>query len=92
LEHTQAFTRKHLKTFYPRVANNTDIKFTTDELNLLNKDLKYNLSYKNKNWIKTLAIETETALTQLPAHEQEYFRIQAAHNLKQLQAQYATSK
>jgi hypothetical protein len=37
LEHTQTSTPKHLKTFYPRVTNNTDIKFTTDELDLLNK-------------------------------------------------------
>jgi len=84
LEHTQANTPKHLKTFYPRVINNTNIKFTSDELILLNKGLKYNLSYKNKNWIKTLTLETESAITQLPAHEQEYVRTLAAHNLRQL--------
>jgi hypothetical protein len=81
LEHTQISTPKHLKTFYPRAVNNTDITFTVEELNLLNKVLKYNLSYKNKNWIKTLALETETAIAQLPAHEQDYVRIQAAHNI-----------
>jgi hypothetical protein len=91
-EHTHNSNPKHLKIFYPRVTNNTDTKFTTDELNLLNKGLKYNLSYKNKNWIKTLALETETALTQLPAQEKEYIRIQIAHNLKQLYTQKATSK
>jgi hypothetical protein len=72
LEHTQTSIPKHLKTFYPRVVDNTDIKFTAEELNLLNKHLKYNLNYKNKNWIKTLAFETETALAQLPTHEQDY--------------------
>jgi hypothetical protein len=66
LEHTHTSAPKHLKTFYPKVTNHTDIKFTTDELNLLNKDLKYSLSYKNQNWIRTLALETETAITQLP--------------------------
>jgi hypothetical protein len=49
LEHTQTSNHKHIKTFYPRVVNNTNISFTTDEFNLLNKGLKYNLSYKNKN-------------------------------------------
>jgi hypothetical protein len=92
LEHTQTSTCKYLKTFYPRVINNTDIRFTADELNLLNKGFKYNLSYKNKNWIKTLALETETALAQLPVQEQEYIRIQAAHNLKQLYIQQTASK
>jgi hypothetical protein len=43
LEHTQTNTPKHLHTFYPRVTNNTNIKFNSDELNLLNKGLKYNL-------------------------------------------------
>jgi hypothetical protein len=33
----------------------TDIVFTEDELQLLNKGLKYNLHSKPKTWIKTLA-------------------------------------
>jgi len=41
-----------------------------EELNLLNKGLKYNLNYKNRNWIQTLALETETAVAQLHAQEQ----------------------
>jgi hypothetical protein len=92
LEHSQTANPKHLQTFYPRVSNNTNIKCTADELNLLNKGLKYNLSYKNKNWIKTLALETETAITRLPAQEQEYIRIQAAHNLRRLYKQQSNSK
>jgi len=71
LEHAQTFTPNHLKTFYPRVINNTNIRFTADKLNLLNKGLKYNLSYRNKNWIKTLALETEMAIAQLPAQEHD---------------------
>lgn len=63
-----------------------------EELNLLNKGLKYNSSYKNKNWIKTLALKTETAIPQLPAHEQDYVRIQAAHNIKQLHKQKSSNK
>ena len=44
------------ETFAPRIVNNTDIQFSDDEVTLLNKGLKYNLSYKNKNWIKNLAL------------------------------------
>jgi hypothetical protein len=65
LEHTQTSTPKHIKTLYPRVVNNTNIRFTADELNLLNKGIKYNVSYKNKNWTQTLALETERAIAQL---------------------------
>ena len=90
LEHKQLSTPKHVKTFYPRVINNTDIQFNAEEMRLLNKGLKYNLAYKNKNWIKRLGIETEMAITQLPTHEQEYIRFQAAHNLQRLYTQHAS--
>jgi len=33
---------------------------------LLNKGPKYNLGHKNKGWITTLALEAETAVSQLP--------------------------
>ena len=89
---TQTSTPKYFKTFYPRVINNTAIKFTGDELSLLNKGLKYNLNYKNKNWIKTLALETETAITQLPVQEQDYIRILAAHSLRKLHKQQSDRK
>jgi hypothetical protein len=39
--------------FYSWVINKTNIEFTNDELSLLNKGLKYNLSYNKKNWIKS---------------------------------------
>ena len=92
LEHTQTSTPKHVKTFYPRVINNTNIRFNAEELSLLNKGLKYNLSYKNKNWIQTLALETETAITQLPQQEQECVRARAAHGIKQLYKQHSANK
>ena len=41
------------KFFYPRVDNRIDIEFSGNELTLLNKDIKYNLNFKRKNWIKT---------------------------------------
>jgi len=74
LENTKNNDHKHLHSFHPRVINKTNINFSTNELNLLNKGLKYNLPYKQKNWISTLAIEAETVITQLPGHHQECLR------------------
>ena len=51
---------------------------------MLNKGLKYNLNHKQKNWIKTLALEAESAITQLPTHEQDHIRYQVAHNVTRL--------
>jgi hypothetical protein len=83
LESTQSNNPKHQKKFYPRVVNQTNIDFTNDEMTLLNKGLKYNLSHKNKNWTETLALEPETALSLLPTTEQDFIRCQVA-NIKQL--------
>jgi hypothetical protein len=59
---------------YPRVINTTNINFTQEEIKLLNKGLKYNLHYKRKNWIETLALEAETAICNLDITEQQYYR------------------
>jgi hypothetical protein len=75
--------------FHPRVINKTDITFTNDEPTLLNKGLKYNLNHKHTNWINTLALEAETAITQLPTFEQDYICYQVAYNIKQLYKQQA---
>jgi hypothetical protein len=34
--------------FYPRVINETEIIFSNEEMNMLNKGLKYNLSHKTQ--------------------------------------------
>jgi hypothetical protein len=63
------------------VINKTNVVFTADELTLLNKGLKYNLSLKQKEWINTLALTAETAVTLTkPCTVQEYTRIQLPHN------------
>jgi hypothetical protein len=55
-------------SFYLRVFNKTNITFfSDDELELLNKGLKYNISKKRKQWISNLALEAETAITLLPS-------------------------
>jgi len=39
------------------VVNNTNIRLIFEELNLLNKGLKHNLSYKNKTGFKPLPLK-----------------------------------
>jgi hypothetical protein len=51
--------------FFPRVINNTDIKFTDREYELLNKGFKYNLHHKRKDWLENLALEAESAINYL---------------------------
>ena len=73
---TDANSNKHV--FFQRVTNLTSIDFTDEEVFLLNKGLKYNLSHKRKNWIQNLSIEAECAITLLPQEEQEYMRYRVA--------------
>jgi hypothetical protein len=40
-------------TKHSRVENYTNIRFTHDEIQLLNKGLKYTLHCTNKKWIET---------------------------------------
>ena len=51
-----SWIRSHYK-FYPRVVNETNIRFTNEELTLLNNGLKYNLGHKPKQWMKDLGLE-----------------------------------
>ena len=58
---SQSYKPSTSTQFYPRVVNKTNIHFSDDELGLLNKGLKYNLSKKREHWISNLALEAETA-------------------------------
>ena len=51
LTHNQKETIEEKHKFFQRVTNLTNINFTKEKTNLLNKGLKYNLSHKQKNWI-----------------------------------------
>lgn len=73
--------------FYPRVVNKTDIPFTKEETDLLNKGLKYNLGHKQKHGTNNLALEKENAVTLLTPGEQEYTRHQIAKNITKLLTQ-----
>jgi hypothetical protein len=46
--------------------------------------MKYNLHYKRKQWITTLALEAETAISQLPLPEQEPVKYQVNRNIQHL--------
>jgi hypothetical protein len=77
--------------FYPRVVNNTNIAFSSNELSLLNKVLKYNLHYKHKNWLHTLALEAETAITHLHIQQQDGIRHLIATQMQRLSRQLNNS-
>jgi hypothetical protein len=42
------------------------------------------LHHKHRDWIKTLAIETDKTITQLDIKEQEYMRKMVANNIQKL--------
>jgi hypothetical protein len=73
--------------FYPRVVNNTDISFTTEEHFLLNKGLKYKLHFKYNNWLHILALEVEVAAIHLPTHEQDGVHHLIVQRVQQLHRQ-----
>ena len=72
---------EHTCCYYVQ-GNKTDIHFTKEEIGLLNKGRKYNLSHKHKHWINNLVLEADNAVTLLPPGEQEYGRHQIAKNIK----------
>jgi len=71
-------------TFFPRIVNNTDIQFTQNERKLLEKDPKYNIHSHKKNWLMTLALEAETAITHLPSTDRDHFRKQVATRIEEI--------
>jgi hypothetical protein len=62
---------------YPRVMNTTDIQFTQEEIKLLSQGLKYNLYYRQKNWLETLALDAETAINKLNIKNNSILDIQS---------------
>ena len=55
--------------FYPRVINEAKMEFSNEEMTMLNKGPKYNLSHKKTHWLTNTAFEAENAITLLPTHE-----------------------
>jgi hypothetical protein len=92
LTQTQKPKPQELHTFYPRVINNTNIPLSNSEMNLLQKGMKYNIHAKKKDWIQTLALEAETAITQLPASDRDVYRKLVAERITTLQKQNPTHR
>jgi hypothetical protein len=53
-------------------------------MQLLNKGLKYYLHNKHKGWIKTLAIEADTAISKMDIRDQPYMRQITANSIQNL--------
>ena len=88
LTQNQAQKPKADNNFYPKAVKNTSINFSDEEMELLNKGLKYNLGSKQKRWINNLAMEAKTAIMMLPPGQQDYIRHQVAKNIKRLYQQH----
>jgi hypothetical protein len=67
--------------------NNTDITFSNKEIELLEKDPKYNLHHKKKHWLTNLALKAETAISMLPVTNRDYFRNRVSDHLQKLKRQ-----
>jgi hypothetical protein len=71
-------------TLFPRLVNLTSITFSERETRLLNKGPRYNLHTKRPDWLTNLALEAETAVTQLPPPDRELYRKQVANRIEKL--------
>lgn len=93
LTQEQTTTTRNRHTFHPRVINNNNIAFSSEETALLQKGLKYsyNLHSKKKNWIQNLALEAETSITQLPTSDREFYRNLVADHIDTLQSHISPS-
>jgi hypothetical protein len=81
----QTTTPREKHTFHPRVINNTNITFSDNEMELLQKGPKFNLHSKKKNWLQNLALEAETAVTLLPTTDRDVYRKLIADRIDTLQ-------
>jgi len=74
----------HGQHFYPRTVNLTKIKFTTEEMKLLNNGLQYSIEQPPRKYWTNLIMETEQAIKLMDAKVQNPFRILAAKKLRQI--------
>jgi len=70
--------------FYPRTVKLTKIKFTKEEMALLNHGLQHSIEKPLKTYWIIVTIETELAFKLLDVKMQNPFRILAAKKLKQI--------
>jgi len=72
-------------SFNPRVVNKSDISFSEQEMSLQQKGPKCTIHTKPTNWIRNLALETETAISHLPPTDREVYRKLTAERISTLQ-------
>jgi hypothetical protein len=74
--------QKTQHTFYPKLINRTSVQLSHNETQLLNKGPNYNLHYTSRKWIETLAIEAETAISNVEENKQNHLRHVVANAIK----------
>jgi hypothetical protein len=72
--------------FYRRTVNLTKIKFSNDEMSMLNNGLQHSIAQPLKKYWKNLIVETEQAIKLLDIKMQQPFRIITTKKLKQMLA------
>jgi len=83
-QHSKWITQGHRQEFYLHTVNLTNIKFTKEEQELLDKGMQYNIQQTSKtNWTN-LVVETERTIRQLETKTQDAYHILAAKKVKQL--------
>jgi hypothetical protein len=89
--------KTEIKFWYTRKGNFNKILYQLHiqnvkqwgNMQLLNKGLKYNLHFKRKDWIRTLAFDEDTAIYLLPDKNQSYMRQLVAKNIGKVQSKYS---
>jgi hypothetical protein len=76
--------------FYSRLVNKTKVTFSKTETMLLEKGLKYNLHFKDKQWINRLALEADSATSLADPLQQNYLKHLVAKHIQKLQQKYST--
>ena len=79
-QHTKDRTRKSGHQFYHRVENLTNIKFTTEEMKILNYGPHYSIEKPTLSYLPTLVTETERAIRLLDVKLQDPYRFLAPRN------------
>jgi hypothetical protein len=74
-------TRK-TQVFFLTVRNFSNVTFEQNEIKLLEKGLKYNLSYRPKNRVLRLGLEAKTAINLVNPEQQNQLRHAISEKLK----------
>ena len=82
--HTMHTPHKQQQCFYPRTINLTNIKFTKEELALLDHGMQYSMQKPLKSYWTNLIMETVKAIKLMDGRIQNAFRIMATKKLRQM--------